>query len=86
MLEQLTESGSYKKLTKDPSKKIIKEVMQAILNTSLDDNIENKLIPKEPIIRWIYGLPKIHKEGVPLKKIVKMIGSPTFKLARWLES
>ncbi|XP_042202463.1 uncharacterized protein LOC121852562 [Callorhinchus milii] len=32
----------------------------------------------------LYGLPKIHKEGTPLRPIVSMINSPTYKLARFL--
>ena len=32
----------------------------------------------------IYGLPKIHKEGIPLRPIVSVIGSPTHRLAREL--
>ena len=32
----------------------------------------------------IYGLPKIHKEGIPLRPIVAAIGSPTHQLTREL--
>jgi hypothetical protein len=32
----------------------------------------------------LYGLPKIHKDGVPLKPIVSTIGSPTYGLAKHL--
>ncbi len=32
----------------------------------------------------IYGLPKIHKEGIPFRPIVAAIGSPTHQLAREL--
>ena len=30
----------------------------------------------------IYDLPKIHKEGIPLRPIVNTIGSPTYDLAK----
>lgn len=33
-----------------------------------------------------YGLPKIHKEGVPLRIIVSFINSPTYHLARLLNN
>ncbi|KAG8238555.1 hypothetical protein J437_LFUL017137 [Ladona fulva] len=33
--------------------------------------------------RIYHGLPKIHKEDVPLRPIVSTIGSPTYKLARF---
>ena len=32
----------------------------------------------------MYGLPKIHKEGYPLRPIVSAIGSPTYLLAKEL--
>lgn len=33
---------------------------------------------------YFYGLPKIHKEQVPLRPIVSTIGSPTYALAKHL--
>ena len=32
----------------------------------------------------MYGLPKVHKEGVPMRPIVSTIGSPTYRLAKEL--
>ncbi|XP_046395746.1 uncharacterized protein LOC124163008 [Ischnura elegans] len=32
----------------------------------------------------LYGLPKIHKDGIPLRPIVNAIGSPTYNLAKYL--
>ena len=32
----------------------------------------------------LYGLPKLHKENVPLRPIVSAIGSPTYKIAKHL--
>nr|VZI26364.1 unnamed protein product [Spirometra erinaceieuropaei] len=31
-----------------------------------------------------YGLPKVHKPGVPLRPIVSLHGTPTFGLSKWL--
>jgi len=31
-----------------------------------------------------YGLPKIHKDAVPLRQIVNNIGAPTYKLSKHL--
>ncbi|BHF58391.1 hypothetical protein SprV_0100134300 [Sparganum proliferum] len=31
-----------------------------------------------------YGLPKVHKEGAPLRPIVSLKGTPTYGLAKWL--
>ena len=32
----------------------------------------------------MYGLPKVHKEGVPLRPILSMINSPHHEMAKWL--
>ncbi|KAG8239164.1 hypothetical protein J437_LFUL018652, partial [Ladona fulva] len=37
--------------------------------------------PKPP---RLYGLPKVHKEGVPLRPIVSQIDAPTYQLAKFL--
>ena len=84
MLDHLSASGSYKRLVRDPTKKIIAEVTKTIKNSSLDENTKKKLISKDTLVPWIYGLPKIHKDGVPIRPIVNTIGSPTYYLAKFL--
>ena len=32
----------------------------------------------------MHGLPKVHKEGVSLRPMLSMIGSPQHALAKWL--
>jgi hypothetical protein len=32
----------------------------------------------------LYGIPKIHKEGVPLRPILSNIGAPTYQLSKYL--
>ena len=76
--------GSYRKLDQDPSKKICSLVTSVIKNSNLNEDIKTKLYPKEAMVPRIYGLPKIHKDGVPLRPIVNTIGSPAYKLARLL--
>ena len=83
MIEHLS-SGSYKKMDKDPSNRIIKALTKFIQDSSLDDNIKKKTIPKNPIIPRIYSLLKIHKDGCPLRPIVNTIGSPSYGLDRLL--
>ena len=34
----------------------------------------------------MYGLPKIHKEEVPLRPIISSFKSYNYKLAKWLDS
>ena len=84
MLDHLSTSGSYRKLDKDPTRKIINKVTKTIKNSTLDENIKKKLIPKDALIPRIYGLPKIHKDGVPIRPIVNTRNSPTYQLAKFL--
>ena len=76
--------GSYIKIPKNPIKKIIKEVKKAINNSNLDEKTKKRLLPTNEITSRIYGLPKIHKEGIPLRPIVNTIGSPTYELAKYV--
>ena len=32
----------------------------------------------------MYGLPKVHKQSVPLRPILSMSGSPQFAISKWL--
>ena len=76
--------GSYRKLSNNPIPKIMKEVKKTIMESNLDDKLKRKLIPSCETIPRIYRLPKIHKEGVPLRPIVNTIGSPTYELAKYV--
>jgi hypothetical protein len=34
----------------------------------------------------LYGLPKVHKEGFPMRPIISSIGTYNYGLAKWLDS
>jgi hypothetical protein len=74
--------GSYRKVQKYPIKKIIKKVSFTINNSSLDKNLKRKLMSNNSILSHIYGLPKIHKNNIPLRPILNKIGSPTYELEK----
>ncbi|BHF74583.1 hypothetical protein SprV_0501766900 [Sparganum proliferum] len=39
---------------------------------------------QETALARFYGLPKVHKEGAPLRPIASLKGTPTYGLAKWL--
>ncbi|XP_059066646.1 uncharacterized protein LOC131857886 [Cryptomeria japonica] len=80
----LSDSSSYKILSRNPCPKILKAVRSAISNSSLDDSTKFRLLPSKEVTPRIYGVPKIHKANIPLRPIVDTIGSPTYKLAAFL--
>jgi len=84
MLDHLHNSGSYKKLPKNPLKKISRNVVLAIKSCKSVCDLHHKLIESNPLTPRIYGLPKIHKEGAPLRRIVNTIGGPTYLLSKFL--
>ncbi|BHF80557.1 hypothetical protein SprV_0702368500 [Sparganum proliferum] len=40
--------------------------------------------PQDMALARYYGLPKVHKDGAPLRPIVSLKGTPTYGLAKWL--
>ena len=84
MLDHLLNSGSYKKLDKNPLKKVSKVVALAIKSSRSVCSLSKKLIESNPLTPRIYGLPKIHKDRAPLCPIVNTISGPTYLLAKFL--
>ena len=84
MKKHLDLSGWYTKLNKNPLCCITKEVVETIKRSSIDDEIKKNLLTYDHLIPRIYRLPNIHKLGAPLRPIVDTIGSPTYRLAKFL--
>nr|VZI31770.1 unnamed protein product [Spirometra erinaceieuropaei] len=40
--------------------------------------------PQDTALARFYGIPKVHKDGAPLRPIVSIKGTPTYGLAKWL--
>lgn len=84
----LEDTNTYKQLKSDPTTSyqnknntIIKKwVNKKIIN----ENEAKKLLIYNSIAPKIYGLPKLHKTGIPLRPIVSSIQSPFYKLSKYL--
>lgn len=79
----MLQDTTYIKLKKDPTSSIIRKTAD-LKKTDLPPELTKTLTPKESLPPRLYGLPKIHKESLPLRPIVSNIGSPTYQLARFL--
>lgn len=64
--------------------RIIKEFKKVVKESNLNEYLKMRLSPWNDITLRIYGLPKIHKEGIPLRPIMNTIGSPTYMLAKYV--
>ena len=82
----LNDDTTYEKLRSSPLKrmsanfnKIVREKLKNV--PGLDPSSFIQINPKLP---YIYGLPKTHKDGVPLRPIISHCGSFSYKMAKYL--
>ena len=78
-IDAVLSDGKYKLLDQDPTKGHEKSVTKALRGLEkegeLPGQLSKRLLPAHTSAPQMYGLPKIHKEGVPLRPIVSTIGS-----------
>lgn len=84
----LEDKSTYKLIREDPTTKLQR----------LNNNIVAELHKKDIITKWekfkltsiaaaapdLYGLPKIHKENIPLRPIASSINVPCYNLAQYI--
>ena len=75
---------SYRILTKDPTESTERKTTNLIKKCTLPEELCKKLSTTGSRPPRLYGLPKIHKEGVPLRPIVSNIGDPTYQPSKYL--
>lgn len=84
----LQDMCTYKRIKKDPTSILQTKnnsLIEKLFNMNLIDLSEkNKLTTKIATAPRIYGLPKIHKIGTPLRPICSSINSPSYNLCRFL--
>ena len=82
----LSDSTTYEKLHSSPLKRLASEFNKKVRD--LLHNIPNleakQFIQINPKLPYIYGLPKTHKENIPLRPIISQSGSFTYKLSQFL--
>ena len=80
-MENLLKDSAYKEVTRNPTSRVEAKVSTALKECERKGHITGKkrltLAHQSSSSPQIYGLPKIHKEGTPLRPIVAAIGSPT---------
>uniref|UniRef100_A0A3B3HLM2 Reverse transcriptase domain-containing protein n=1 Tax=Oryzias latipes TaxID=8090 RepID=A0A3B3HLM2_ORYLA len=88
MDEILHDRNTYEALKKDPTeakKKKLKTILKQLQDEKkIDKQTYNHLIPTANIIPRIYGTPKIHKPGAPLRPIIDSMGSVTYNLSKFI--
>jgi hypothetical protein len=84
----LSDREAYKTCEGDPMKTLIGKINRYLnklkRSKAISQNDWLQMKPTDSAMARFYGLPKIHKEGNPLRPIVSYNGSPTYGLAKWL--
>ena len=87
-MEEILNDDKYRPLRRDPTLTIEKKVTKSLKLLHSDGHISDKLLdqltPRYSDPPQMYGLPKVHKENIPMRPIVSTIGSPTYRLAKEL--
>nr|VZI32590.1 unnamed protein product [Spirometra erinaceieuropaei] len=84
----LEDRQSYVPCESNPMKTLTREInatLLAVENSGAISSIDRRMArAQETALARFYGLPKVHKEGAPLRPIVSLKGTPTYALAKWL--
>ena len=88
--QDLLKEETYRIIPEDPTNKQKNRLIQLLKKIKTEDGIyeENykKMYPTGAGIPKFYGLPKVHKAGVPLRPIVSSRGSVTYNTSKnWPE-
>ena len=88
MKEMLNDEATYEKLKKDPTKTYKAELIRIVKSLEKEGKITKDqywyLYPTLEKVPRMYGAPKIHKEGVPLRPIVDYTHTITYRVSREL--
>ena len=86
--EELLNSSTYRKIPEDPTKKQKARLINILKNIKseggLHDESYKKMYPTGAVSPKYYGLPKIHKAGIPLRPIISSTGTATYNTAKEL--
>ncbi|BHF57380.1 hypothetical protein SprV_0100032100 [Sparganum proliferum] len=84
----LEDRQSYVACESNPTKTLTREINAtplAMENSGAISPIDRRMAKaQETALARFYGLPKVHKEGAPLRPIVSLKGTPTYGLAKLL--
>ena len=86
--EDLLNQQTYKSIPCDPKtrckNKLISLLKTIKAESGINEAVYRRFYPTGPGSPKFYGLPKIHKEGMPLRPIVSSIGAVTYETSKEL--
>ncbi|XP_043195743.1 uncharacterized protein LOC122367039 [Amphibalanus amphitrite] len=84
----LDDRNNYEAIDKNPVPKVeaeCKRIFKDVSRDKLPEGTIKELIPNHSRTPVFYGVPKDHKEGVPLRPVISACGGPTEKMSCLLE-
>ena len=88
MQDMLSDQKTYRELKSDPTEKYRKKLISTLKRLKEEKKITqdqySHLYPTESVTPRIYGSPKIHKTGTPLRPIVDYTGSLSYNTSKAL--
>ena len=82
------ENGPYIKTKKDPTSSVVSQITRKLSvlrdNKLIDQQQYLKLKPTGSQPPRFYGLPKIHKDGIPVRLIVSYTGTPLYEVLKYI--
>ena len=87
-LSLLNDRNTYLILKSDPTSKTQRKLNKMLLDLKkagiINEDLYRMLYSSDGLSPRFYGLPKIHKTGIPLRPIVSFINSPTYDVSSYL--
>ena len=83
----LENDSKFKKLDSNPTSKWVKKLQKLVREYKdiLGPDLYRKICPTGARAGVMYGLPKIHKNNVPIRPIISAVDTYNYQLARYLE-
>lgn len=85
--EILRTRGKFKKHPDDPTierKKSLQNALRYLWIGHLDDTILDRITPCGSRSEVLYGLPKVHKKGAPIRPIISAVQTYNYGLSKYL--
>ena len=86
--EEILNTSTYKKIAEDPTSKQKNKLISILKSIKTEGGLKEeeyrKMYPTGAVSPKYYGLPKIHKQGIPLRPIVSSTGTVTYNTSKEL--
>ena len=86
--EEILNISTYKKIAEDPTSKQKTKLISILKSIKTEGGLKEedyrKMYPTGAVSPKYYGLPKIHKQGIPLRPLISSTGTVTYNTAKEL--